>query len=79
MAPITSTTTGIPRQTIDDAVLRSLIDTLSSYDCNNLVNDVASENRAPSDTCSSRVDVEGLVGELERWPQWRFQEMVSIS
>ena len=78
MAPITSTTTGIPRQTIDDAVLRSLIDTLSSYDCNSLVEAEASKNYAPSNTCSGRVDVEGLVGELERWPQWRFQEMVSL-
>jgi len=78
MAPITSTTTGIPRQTIDDAVLRSLIDTLSSYDCNSLVEAEASKSDAPSNTCSGRVDVEGLVGELERWPQWRFQEMANL-
>jgi len=78
MAPITSTTTGIPRQTIDDAVLRSLIDTLSSYDCDSLAKAEASKNHAPSNACSGRVDVEGLVGELERWPQWRFQEMANL-
>ena len=24
------------------------------------------------------VDIEGLVGELERWPQWHFQEQVGF-
>ena len=82
MAPVTATKTGIPRQTIDDPQLKALLSRLSEYAIHDTIfasSDnfgTASDNKGDE---QSRVDVEGLVGELERWPRWRFQEMVSLS
>jgi hypothetical protein len=89
MAPITATTQGIERQTIDDPELVDLLKRLSSYDTTN--NDANGsdlrrrQEQGQFDHDSSQqpecvdldVDVEGLVGELERWSYWKFQELVS--
>ena len=83
MAPVTATSTGIPRQFIDDPELFALLERLSSYDVSTSKpirgNSQTGGASADADTDTARVDVEGLVGELERWTQWKFQEMVSYT
>lgn len=75
MAPITTTTTGIPRQPIDDPELVSLIKRLQSYDC--LVHrEEVGGSAGSSIGKDDNVDIEGLVGELERVDQWRYTEQV---
>ena len=87
MAPVTATSTGIPRQFIDDPQLTALLERLSSYDVRrNSDSDGGNLDKSTSDKDvdgdnsndeTERVDIEGLVGELERWSQWKFQEVVS--
>ena len=80
MAPITATTVGVPRQTIDDPALSSLLERLTSYDCQrdttpSTINQMDVTNDS-GDMDVPRVDVDGLVKELEKYSQWKFQEMV---
>ena len=76
MAPVTATTTGVARQIIDNPELTQLLERLSAFDTSNPdVEDVFDDSTL--DCNASRLDLEGLVGELERWPRWKFQEMVS--
>ncbi len=77
MAPVTVTTTGILRQPIDDSELVALIETLSSYaTVSGIKNDNHNDyNGLPSIECSD-IDIEGLVGELEIFDDWRFTEQV---
>lgn len=78
MAPAAATVTGVQRQTIDDLKLITLLERLRGYDpvttppCSK--NDDCDDSEVLSS--SQIIDIEGLVGELERWPQWRFQELV---
>lgn len=68
MAPVTATTIGVPHQPIDDPDLISFIDRLRVY--------------ARSTQCSNDndvgLDIEGLVGELEKRIHWDFSEQVSF-
>ena len=79
MAPVAATITGVQRQTIDDPKLVALLERLRNYE-----RVTTQSHLAPIDcddeTLNSPqiVDIEGLVGELERWPQWRFQELVRV-
>jgi hypothetical protein len=81
MAPVTETATGVGGQRIEDPQLRALLDRLRTYgaETSELEGDTDKANSDDSDSAMqppSRVDVEGLVGELERWPKWRFHEQV---
>jgi len=88
MAPVTASSTGVTRQIIDDVQLKDFLERLCSYDTFSNTSGSfrgASGNKDDDDmivdgtataTGTARVDVEGLVGELERWPRWKFQEMV---
>lgn len=67
MAPVTVTITGVQRQPIDDSELVALIKSLCLY--------YAVDDGKP---CSENVDIEGLVGELERVDQWKYTEQVRI-
>lgn len=84
MAPVTATSTGFCNQFIDDDRLSSLLERLSAYDTSesnassNLDAEVGNaDGDVDADADAVRIDVEGLVGELERWPQWKFEETVS--
>jgi len=80
MAPAAATVTGVQRQTIDDLKLITLLERLRGYDpvttppCSK--NDDCDDSEVLSS--SQIIDIEGLVGELERWPQWRFQELADL-
>jgi hypothetical protein len=77
MAPVTATTTGVARQIIDNPELTQLLERLSAFDTSNPdVEDVFDDSTL--DGNASRIDLEGLVGELERWPRWKFQEMADL-
>ncbi len=76
MAPVTATSTGITRQFIDDPELKALLERLSSYDVGPVK--PLPEGSRDANAEAAKVDIEALVGELERWPQWKFQEMVSF-
>jgi|EP00979_Chaetoceros_neogracilis_P003837 hypothetical protein len=76
MAPVTATTTGVARQVIDNPQLIQLLERLSVFDRTNPdVEDIFDDSALDSDT--SRIDLEGLVGELEKCSRWKFEEMVS--
>ena len=91
MAPITVTTQAVDRQVIDDPQLVELLRRLSSYDTTREEHNSSQVKGYKDDTRqhaqmkrhvqgkpqAMTIDVEGLVGELERWPVWKFQEMVS--
>lgn len=72
MAPITATLTGIQPQVIDDQELLDFLARLRAFDVSSSVKDDHVES-----TATAPVDVDGLVAELERYPKWRFQELVS--
>eukprot|EP00804_Cyclotella_cryptica_P030429 CCRYP_008520-RB/>CCRYP_008520-RB protein AED:0.03 eAED:0.03 QI:213/1/1/1/1/1/14/495/4469 len=86
MAPITTTTAGLARQTIDDPDLVSLLRRLHSLN----IPEAASANggghgedavMAESDAnrrAAMQAMVEGLVKELEGVPRWRFQEQADL-
>ena len=71
MAPVTATTTGVARHPIDDANLETLISRLRSFDKRSNVTTTLQTNDLETD-----LDIEGLVGELERFTEWRFGELV---
>lgn len=71
MAPVTVTTTGVARHPIDDANLEALISRLRSFDKRSNVTTTLETNDLETD-----LDIEGLVGELERFTAWRFGELV---
>lgn len=80
MAPVTATSTGFCNQFIDDDRLSSLLERLSAYDTSesNASSNLDAEiGNYDADAAAVRIDVEGLVGELERWHQWKFEETVS--
>lgn len=79
MAPVTVTTTGISRQPIDDCELVALIETLSNYaTASGIKNDNYNDYNGLSSIECSDVDIEGLVGELEIFDNWRFTEQVRL-
>jgi len=91
MAPVTVTTQGIDRQIIDDPQLVDLVKRLSTYDKTTrtktakedelLCADPEEEDRTDSIATPQAecVNVEGLVGELERWSShWKFQELADL-
>jgi len=63
MAPVTATTTGVARQIIDNPQLIELLERVSVFDTTNPdVEDIFDDSALDSDT--SRINLEGLVGEL---------------
>ena len=81
MAPVTVTATGVGGERIEDPQLRALLDRLCTFkvETNALeegTNEASNDDSDHKMQSPSRVDVEGLVGELERWPKWRFHEQV---
>ena len=83
MAPITATTAGLARQTIDDPDLVSLLCRLHSLDIPDAVvaqrgEDVVMAESEADRTTRTLAMIEELVKELEGVPRWRFQEQVSV-
>ncbi len=87
MAPVVISSTGTPRQTIDNPELISLIERLSTFDPK--TNDGVSVDGAgmdidKDDAVGDKVvgtpplDIDGLVDELKKYQRWRFQEQVSL-
>lgn len=73
MAPVTVTSTGVARHPIDDSNLKALISRLRLFD-----NSPSSVNTPlPQDQQEVEIDIEGLIGELERFTEWRYGELVS--
>mmetsp|Transcript_14935 Transcript_14935/g.32205 ORF Transcript_14935/g.32205 Transcript_14935/m.32205 type:complete len:97 (+) Transcript_14935:479-769(+) len=87
MAPVTATSVGIARQTIDDPKLIALLERLSKFDVTTTndtnkdgVDSTVEDDVGTSDTNMEQneiVDVVGLVTEMDRVPRWHFQEQVS--
>ena len=67
MAPIVVSSSGIPRQVIDDPDLRLFLERLKSLA--GLISNEESGQKLP-------VDLDALTTELQRVPRWRFQEQV---
>jgi len=79
MRPVAATVTAVQRQTIDDPKLVALLERLRNYDpvtakSHSTLIDCDDETL----TSTQKVDIEGLVGELDRWPQWRFQKLADL-
>ena len=82
MAPVSCSITGLGGQKIEDPQLRALLDRLRKYGPGTSKlqrgsSEESDDNITKLEKCNNRIDVEGLVEELERWPQWRFHELVS--
>ena len=69
MAPITATSIGLARQTIDDAELTSLLRRLRAL--------VESDGKEGQSEHGMEEMIDGLAGELKGLSKWRFQEQVS--
>ena len=86
MAPVTSSPTGVPGQTIDDPELRALISRLSRLSASGEPDLTASPGTdeiggQPQWLDQPRITdetVEALVTELAGYPKWRFQEQVRL-
>lgn len=86
MAPVVISSTGIPRQTIDNPELIKFIERVSTFDLtiNNAKSksddsagmDIDEDNNNTSDK-KPPLDIDGLVDELKKCQRWRFQEQVS--
>lgn len=87
MAPVASSSAGVPTQPIDDPDLRALMSRLTELaplrpheeQLGTAPSPLAS-SAANSSLTSSRYDqvrVDDLVSELTKYPKWRFQEQVS--
>ncbi len=72
MAPVTATATGVAHHPIDDTNLEALILRLRSFDNSSCVKSSFQEQS------EVHIDIEGLVGELERFTEWRFGELVRL-
>lgn len=77
MAPVSATAKGVARQQIANPELTILIERLSSFDT--LKDDIQDifDPRIEV-TNHSKIDVKGLVAELEKLHRWKFEEMVSV-
>lgn len=77
MAPVSATAKGVARQQIANPELTNLIERLSSFDT--LKDDIQDifDPRIEV-TNHSKIDVKGLVAELEKLHRWKFEEMVSV-
>lgn len=77
MAPVSATAKGVARQQIENPELTNLIERLSSFDT--LKDDIQDifDPRIEV-TNHSKIDVKGLVAELEKLHRWKFEEMVSV-
>jgi hypothetical protein len=75
MPPVTASSAGITRQTIDDPELVELIDCLSRFDVLGNAGLLFPPDNAAAE--HPKVDIDGLTTELAKWQTWRFQEQVS--
>ncbi len=85
MAPVVISSTGIPRQTIDNPELIKFIERVSTFDLT--INNAKSKSDdsagmdidEDNNTSAKRppLDIDGLVDELKKCQRWRFQEQVS--
>jgi hypothetical protein len=79
MPPVTASSNGITRQTIDDPELVELIDCLSRFDVLGNAGLLFPPELDPNNAAAEhpKVDIDGLTAELAKWQTWRFQEQVS--
>jgi len=85
MAPVTSSSTGVAGQIIDDPELKALIQRLSllAPDPTGITNAAAGgetetqQQQEPPPRITDET-VTALVSELTRWPKWRFQEQADL-
>lgn len=77
MAPVSATAKGVARQQIENPELTNLIERLSSFDT--LKDDIQDifDPRIEV-TNHSKIDVKGLVAELEKLHRWKFEEMADL-
>jgi len=76
MPPVTASSAGITRQTIDDPELVELIDCLSRFDVLGNAGLLFPPDNAAAE--HPKVDIDGLTTELSKWQTWRFQEQVDL-
>ena len=76
MAPIVVSSTGISRQVIDDPELRLFLERLNTLDDRRKTLDPSSNSNVDAGAALPVDLIDGLTTELQRFPQWRFQEQV---
>lgn len=67
MAPVKATAVGIAPQAIDDAELATLLETLNAFLIETDVDQASTD------------DINRLVAVVEQFPEWEFEEQVSIA